>query len=142
MNAPSKKFFCANKYTLENGLEYKNYCYFPSLFFSLVQEITKVPTFHFCSHYETPTTCNHSNVPSLTVKMPTQSTVILCTEQHLVEVMICTSLTMPTLTEARIVTLATHTSHQLSISMALNKPSRCLLVASASHQQKLKFFIE
>ena len=56
--------------------------------------------------------------------------------------MICTSITMPTLTKARIMlTLAAHTSHQLGISIALNKPSR-LLVAATSHQQKLKYFTE
>ena len=74
--------------------------------------------------------------------MAAQSTVILHTEQYLVEVMICSSITMPTLTKARIVTLATHTCHQLGISMALHKPSRCLLVATSSHQQKLKYFTE
>ena len=74
--------------------------------------------------------------------MVTQSTVILRTEQHLVEVMICTSLTMPTLTNTRIVALATHTKHQLGISVALHKPSRCLLVSATSNQQKLKYFTE
>ena len=74
--------------------------------------------------------------------MSTQSAVLLHTEQHLVGVVICTSLTMPTLTKARIVTLATHTSHQLGISLALHKPSRCLLVAPTSHQQKLKYSTE
>ena len=73
--------------------------------------------------------------------MATQSTVILRTEHHLVEVVICASLAMPTLTKARIVILAAHTN-QLGISMALNKPSRCLLVAATSHQQKLKYFTE
>ena len=71
-----------------------------------------------------------------------QSTVILRTEHYLVEVMICTSLTMPTLSKARIVTLATHTKHQLGISITLHKPSRCLLVATSSHQQKLKYSTE
>ena len=74
--------------------------------------------------------------------MVTQSTVILHTEQHLVKVLTCTSITMPTLTNTRIVTLATHTSHQLDISITLHKPSRCLLVATSSHQQKLKYFTE
>ena len=75
--------------------------------------------------------------------MEKQSTVILRTEQHLVEVMISTSITMPTLTKARIVfTLAAPISHQLGISIALNKPSRCLLVAATSHQQKLTYFTE
>ena len=75
--------------------------------------------------------------------MAKQYSVILRTEQHSVEFMICTSITMPTLTKARIMlTLAAHTSHQLGISIALNKPSRCLLVAATSHQQKLKYFTE
>ena len=74
--------------------------------------------------------------------MATQSAVIFRTEQHLVEVMIWSSVTMPTLTKARIVTLATHTNHQLGIRITLNKPSRCLLVATPSHQQKLKYFTE
>ena len=74
--------------------------------------------------------------------MVTQSTVILRTEQHLVEVMIWSSLTMPTLTKAHVVTLATHTSHQLGIGITLHKPSRCLLVANTSHQQKLKYSTE
>ena len=73
--------------------------------------------------------------------MVTQSSVILRTEYYLV-VMICTSLTMPTLTKARVVTLATHTSHQLGISITPHKPSRCLLVAKTSHQQKLKYSTE
>ena len=73
--------------------------------------------------------------------MVKQSSVTLHTEQYLVKVMTCTSLTMPTLTKTRIVTLATHTKHQLGISITLPKPSR-LLVAHTSHQQKLKYFTE
>ena len=74
--------------------------------------------------------------------MATQSTVILHTEQYLVEEMICSLLTMPTLTKTRPVTLATRTNHQLGFSITLNKPSRCLQVAATSHQQKLKYFTE
>ena len=74
--------------------------------------------------------------------MVTQSTVVLRTEQYLVEVMICGSLTMPTPTKTRIVTLAAHTKHQLGIRITLHKPSRCLLVAATSHQQKLKYSTE
>ena len=74
--------------------------------------------------------------------MAKQSSVILRTEQHSVEVMMCTSLTMATLSNTRIVTLATHTNHQLGISLTLHKPSRCLLVATSSHLQKLKYFTE
>ena len=113
---------------------------FSIFFFSQFQRSTKVPTCHFSSHCEILPTCNHSNVRSSTVKMAKQSSVILRTEQHSVEVMICTSLTMATLSKTRIVTLATHTNHQLGISLTLHKPSRCLLLAATSHQQKLKYF--
>ena len=119
---------------------------FSIFFLSLFQRSTKVPACHFSSHCEILPTCNHSNVRSSTVKMAKQSTVtvILRTEQHLVVVMISTSITMSTLTKARIVftALAAHTSHQLGISIALNKPSCCLLVAVTSHQQKLNYFTE
>ena len=74
--------------------------------------------------------------------MVMQSTVILHGEQYLLEVVIWPSLTMPTLTKTRVVTLATRTSHQLGISVTLHKPSRCLLVANTSHQQKLKYSTE
>ena len=122
---------------------YKLDCMFSIFLFSQFQRSTKVPTCHFSSHCEIVLTCNHSNVRSSTVKIAKQSSVILRTEQHLVEVMISISTTMPILTKARIVfTLAAHTSHQLEISIALNKPNRCLLVAATSHQQKLKYFTE
>ena len=87
----------ANKFALENCSS-NNYTQFALYFFPQVQHSTKLPTTHFCSHYETLITCNHLNVRSLTVKMATQSSVILRTEQYLVEVMICSSITMPTLT--------------------------------------------
>ena len=117
-------------------------CMFSIFFFSQVQRSIKVPMCHFSSHCEILPTYNHSNVRSSTVKMAKQSSVILRMEQHSVEVMICTSLTMATLSKTRIVTLATHTNHQLGISLTLHKPSRCLLVATSSHQQKLKYFTE
>ena len=125
---------------------YRDHCYnldcmFSIFFFSQFQRRTKVATCHFSFHCEILPTCNHSNVRSSTVKMAKQSSVILRTEQHSVEVMICTSLTMATLSKTRIVTLATHTNHQLGISLTLHKPSR-LLVATSSHQQKLKYFTE
>ena len=138
---PPKNCPFANKFALENGSS-NNYTQFPSYFFPQVQDSAKLPTSHFCSHYETLTTCSHSNVPSFTIKIAGQSSVILRTEQYLVQVVICTSLTMPTLTKTHIVTLARHTNHQLGIGMALHKPDRCLLVATTSHQQKLKHFIE
>ena len=97
---------------------------------------------HFCFRYETQTTYNHLNVQSLTVKMATQSTVILLMEQHLVEVMIFTSVTTPTLTKTHIATLVTHINLHLDISITLNKPSHCLLEVIGSHQQKLKYFTE
>ena len=76
----------------------KLHCMFSIFFFSQFQNSTKVPTCHFSSHCEILPTCNHSNVRSSTVKMAKQSSVILRTEQHSVEVMICTSLTVATLT--------------------------------------------
>ena len=102
---------------------------------------SNVPSLTTCSHSNALTTCSHSNVPSFTIKIAGQSSVILRTEQYLVLV-ICTSLTMPTLIKTHIVILVLHTNHQLGISMALHKPDRCLLVATTSHQQKLKHFIE
>ena len=110
----------------------------------------KVPTYHFCFHYETHEIWNHSNVRSLTVKMGMQSTVILRTEQHLVKEMIWPSRTSQVTTTAMVivieaivvVTLAPHTSHHMAINMTPNKPSRCLLVDATSHQQPLKYFTE
>ena len=103
----TKKLHSCEQITLKKGLEFSS----PFFYFFQVPDSGKVLAFHFCSHYETLTTCNHSNVRLLTVKMATQSTVIFRTEQHLVEVMIFTSLTMPTLIKTRIVTLATHTKN-------------------------------
>ena len=83
-----------------------------------------------------------TRVWKLVVRALTQSSVNLRSEHHLVEVVICTSLTMPTPTKTRIVTLATHTNHHLGISTALHRPGHCLLIATNSHQQKLKYFTE
>ena len=63
-------------------------------------------------------------------------------EQHLVEVMICTSMTMPAVTQAHIATLVTHTNPHQDTNITPHKPSHCLLVATTSHQQKLKCFTE
>ena len=109
---------------------------------SQVQINGKAPTHRFCFHYGTQTTCNHLNAQSLEEEMETRSTVLIPMERHSVELMICTSPTMPTATKALSATLVTHTNHQQDINSTLLKPSRCLLVATTSHPQKSKYFTE
>ena len=96
-----------------------------------------VPTRHFYSPCETKTTLLHLSPTSSKVKSNMQSTVTLVVDRSLVQVMICTFVTILKLINQKAI-LDTHINFLLAMSMAVNKQRTFLLVNTRSLRQKLK----
>jgi hypothetical protein len=94
--------------------------------------IINVPTRHFYSPYATKTTLLHLLPTSSKVGSRVQSAVTLVMDQPLVEVMICTFVTILKLIRDHTATLETHINFHLVMSMVVNNQRTFLLVNTHS----------
>jgi hypothetical protein len=91
-----------------------------------------IPTRHFYSPYGTKTTLLHLLPTSSKVRSSMQSTVALIMDQPLLQVMICTFVTILKLINHHTAILETHINFLLVMSMAVNKQRTFLLVSTSS----------
>ena len=100
--------------------------------------ITNLPTCHFCSPCATKTTLLHLLTTSSKIRSRMQSCVTLPMDQPLVQVMICTFVTILKLIRNHTAILEAHIHLPLVMSTAVNKQTTFSLVTTLFWQQKLK----
>ena len=104
--------------------------------------VINVPTRHFYSPCETKTTLLHLSPTSSKVRSRMQSTVSMVMDQPLVEVMICTFVTILKICNHHTANSDILINFLLVLSMAVKKQRTFLLVSTNSKRQKLKSSIE